>query len=51
MQGAHSQTGPGLRAEPRQDTARPGNWQWLAVDTAALGQAVDGSVYTHTAGG
>ena len=34
-----------------QDTARPGHGQWLAVDTAALGQAVDGSVYTRMAGG
>ena len=27
-------------AEPRQGTARPGHGQWLAMDTAALGQAV-----------
>ena len=34
-----------------QGTARPGHGQWLAVDMVALGQAVDGSVYTRTAGG
>ena len=30
-------------ADPRQSMARPGHGQWPMVDTAALGQAVDGS--------
>ena len=31
---ARSRTGPGLTAEPRQGTAKPGHWQWPAMDTA-----------------